>query len=193
MKKNNLERPTVEQLEIELKRVQHSSRFRTVIKSTVYTLIAVAAIAVLVATLWLPVLEIYGTSMIPTFEPGQIVVSAKTNNLSSGDIVAFYYNNKILVKRYIAGPGQWVNIDRQGVVSVDGVPIEEPYLDQPHYGDNTDIDFPYQVPDGRIFVMGDSRQTSMDSRSMAVGCVSQEELVGRILLRVWPLNEIETF
>ena len=193
MRKNKTDRPTVEQLEAELKRVQHTSRFRTVLKSTVYTLITVAAIAVLVVTLWLPVLQIYGNSMSPTFEPGQIVVTTKTNHLHSGDIVAFYYNNKILVKRYIAGSGQWVDIDRQGVVSVDGKPIQEPYLDQLHYGDNTDIDFPSQVPDGRLFVMGDSRQTSMDSRSAAVGCIAEEELVGKILIRVWPLGKIQVF
>lgn len=193
MRTNKSERPTVEQLETELERVNHRSRFRTVLRSTLYTLITMAAIAVLVATLWLPVLQIYGTSMTPTFEAGQIVVSVKTTDLEHGDIIAFYYNNKILVKRYIAGPGQWVNVDRNGTVTVDGVLLSEPYLTQSHYGDSTDIQFPYQVPDGRFFVMGDNRESSVDSRSATVGCIAEEELVGKIIFRVWPFNKIKTF
>lgn len=188
-KQKPLSSPTVEQLEAEIKRVNHKKRYRTVLKSTVYTLITVAAIAVLVATLWLPVLQIYGSSMYPTLQDGEIIFSVKTAEFEPGDIVAFYFNNKILIKRVIAGPGDWVNMTENGTVSVNGEILEEPYLTETAYGD-TDIELPYQVPDGKIFVMGDHRATSVDSRNTAVGCVAQEQVVGKILFRVWPLNQM---
>lgn len=180
-------RATTQQLEDELKRVKYKSRYRTVLRSTVYTLITVAAIAVLVATLWLPVLQIYGSSMTPTLQDGEIVLSVKTSDLKPGDIVAFYYNNKILIKRVICGPADWVDIDETGTVSVNNSVLEEPYLEEKALGE-TDITLPYQVPDGRVFVMGDHRSTSVDSRNTAVGCVAQEQIVGRIVFRVWPLS-----
>ena len=189
MKKDRTERPSYEQLEAELNRIQYRRRYRSVMKSTVFTLITVAAVAVLVATLWLPVLQIYGNSMTPTLHNGEIVFSVKTSDLDSGDIIAFYYNNKILVKRVIAGPGDWVDIAQDGTVSVNGVEIEEPYLEEKSFGD-ADIELPYQVPDGRIFVMGDHRATSVDSRHTAVGCVAEEQIVGKIVFRVWPLEGI---
>ena len=188
-KQKPLSSPTVEQLEAEIKRVNHKKRYRTVLKSTVYTLITVAAIAVLVATLWLPVLQIYGSSMYPTLQDGEIIFSVKTAEFEPDDIVAFYFNNKILIKRVIAGPGDWVNMTENGTVSVNGEILEEPYLTETAYGD-TDIELPYQVPDGKIFVMGDHRATSVDSRNTAVGCVAQEQVVGKILFRVWPLNQM---
>ena len=182
-------RPSVEQLETELNRIKYKQRYRVVLKSTVYTLITVAAIAILVATLWLPVLQIYGTSMTPTLQDGEIVFSVKTAKLEQGDIIAFYYNNKILVKRVIAGPGDWINfIDEFGNVSVNGNLLEEPYLTEKAPGD-PDIEFPYQVPDGKYFVMGDHRATSVDSRHSEVGCVAEEQIVGRIIFRVWPVNQ----
>lgn len=181
--------PSTAQLEAELGRVTYGRRYRMVLKSTIYTLITVAAIAILVATLWLPVLQIYGSSMTPTLQDGDIVVSVKTSELAQGDVIAFYYNNKILVKRVIAGSGDWVDIDENGTVYINQVPLEEPYLTEKAYGD-TDIELPYQVPDGRIFVMGDHRSTSVDSRNTAVGCVAQEQIVGRIIFRVWPLNRL---
>lgn len=181
--------PSTAQLETELGRVTYGRRYRMVLKSTIYTLITVAAIAILVATLWLPVLQIYGSSMTPTLQDGDIVVSVKTSELAQGDVIAFYYNNKILVKRVIAGSGDWVDIDENGTVYINQVPLEEPYLTEKAYGD-TDIELPYQVPDGRIFVMGDHRSTSVDSRNTAVGCVAQEQIVGRIIFRVWPLNRL---
>ena len=158
-------------------------------KSTIYTLITVAAVAVLVATLWLPVLQIYGSSMSPTLQDGEIIFTLKTNKFERGEIIAFYYNNKILVKRVIAGPGEWVNIDPDGTVYIDGVALEESYLTEKAFGD-TNIELPYQVPDGKYFVMGDQRSTSADSRNTAVGCVSKDQLVGKILFRVWPLKDM---
>ena len=185
--KRTQEMPRLELIENELKRVKYKRRYRSVLRSTVYALITVAAVAVLVATLWMPVLQIYGASMTPTLEAGEIILSLKTGDFQAGDIVAFYYNNKILVKRVIAGPGQWVNITDDGSVYVNDVLLNEPYISEKAFGE-CDIELPYQVPDERYFVMGDHRETSVDSRSTAVGCVAQEYIVGRIAFRVWPLN-----
>ena len=190
MRKKTLgEMPSAEQLEAELKREKYKRRYHSVLRSTIYTLITVAAIAVLVATLWLPVLQIYGSSMTPTLQDGEIIFSVKTADLEPGDIVAFYYNNKILVKRVICGPGDWVNIDEDGTVYVNEVRLKEPYLADKALGD-CNIELPYQVPDGKIFVMGDHRSTSVDSRNTAVGCVAQEQIVGKIIFRIWPLNRL---
>ena len=189
-KKRKPERPSVTSIEAELKRVKYRQRYRVVLKSTIYTLITVAAVAVLVATLWLPVLQIYGSSMAPTLQDGEIVFSVKTADLEQGDVVAFYYNNKILVKRVIAGPGDWVDISSEnGDVFVNQVLLEEPYLEEKSFGD-ADVEFPFQVPDGKVFVMGDHRSTSVDSRHLAVGCVAEEQIVGKIVFRVWPLDQV---
>jgi len=191
-KKMPVEDLTVEELEQEINRVKYQRRYRNVLKSTVYTLVYVAAIAVLVATLWLPVLQIYGSSMTPTLQDGEVVFSVRTEQMHPGDIIAFYYNNKILVKRVIAGAGDWVDILEDGTVLVNDVVLEEPYLVEKSYGD-ADIALPYQVPDGRIFVMGDQRETSVDSRHEAVGCVAQEQIVGKIIFRIWPLERLGGF
>ena len=155
----------------------------------VFTLVVVAAFAVLVATLWMPVLRIYGVSMAPTLDDGHIVVSVKESEFKPGDIVAFYYNNKILVKRAIAKAGEWVDIDERGNVYVNNRILDEPYLTEKDYGD-CNIELPYQVPEGRIFVLGDNRDVSVDSRNTAVGCVAEEQIVGKLVFKVWPLKAI---
>ena len=181
--------PATEQLEAELAREKYKHRYHSVLRSTIYTLVIVAAVAVLTATLWLPVLQIYGSSMTPTLQDGEIVFSVKTSDFAPGDIVAFYYNNKILIKRVICGPADWVNIDGDGTVYVNGTVLDEPYLVEKALGD-CNIELPYQVPDGKVFVMGDHRSTSVDSRNTAVGCVAQEQVVGKIIFRIWPLNRL---
>lgn len=189
MKHNmSMEMPEIEQIQAELSRVKYHSRYRAVLRSTIYSLIVVAAVAVLVATVWMPVLQIYGSSMTPTLNEGEIVVSLKGSSFEQGDLVAFYIGNKILVKRCIAGPGQWVDIDEDGNVYVDGVLLDEPYLTEKALG-NCNIELPYQVPEARYFCMGDHRATSADSRSSEIGCVSEEQIVGKIVFRVWPLNK----
>lgn len=188
MEKKKIELPSIEAMEAELKRVKYQKRYRKVIRSTIYTLVTVAAVAVLVATLWLPVLQIQGSSMTPTLYDGNIVVSVKDSTFETGEVIAFYYNNKILVKRVIAQPGDWVDIDANGTVFVNGVELDEPYLQEKALGE-CNIELPYQVPAAKIFVMGDHRSVSADSRNTAVGCVSEEQIVGKIVFRVWPLSE----
>ena len=179
--------PTAEQLDMERRRLRYKRRYNRTLRSTVAILIVVAALAVLAATLWMPVLRVYGSSMAPTLHNGEILISVKTKDFSSGDIIAFYHGNKLLIKRYIAGPSDYVNIDEDGAVSVNGTLLEEPYLAEKAYGE-ADIEFPYQVPDQRYFVMGDNRSVSIDSRSSIVGCIAGDQIVGKVVFRVWPLS-----
>jgi len=175
------------QVEEELKREIYKSKYKTILKSTIYSLITIAAVAVLIATLVLPVLEVNSSSMSPTVNEGEIVVSIKSKNLSSGDVVAFYHGNKILVKRVIAKAGSWVNMDKDGNVYVDGKLLNESYLNEKSLGEY-DIEFPYQVPDGSHFVLGDERTTSIDSRMQEIGCISKDNIIGKIIFRVWPID-----
>lgn len=184
-----LELPSLELLEAELAKEQYKDRYGRVLRSTVFFLVVVAAATVLIAVLLLPVLQISGTSMSPSLQDGDIVVSVNSSGYQIGDIIAFYYNNNILIKRVIASAGDWVNIDPDGNVYVNEQLLEEPYISEKALGD-CDIRLPYQVPDGRCFVMGDHRATSVDSRNTAVGCVSNDKVIGKILFRVWPLREV---
>jgi len=183
--------PPIQSVREELARERYKRRYFSVFGSTVSALLVVAAAAVLVATLWLPVLQIYGSSMAPTLQDGEILFTVKTSEPERGDIIAFYYNNKILVKRVIGRSGDWIDIAEDGTVSVNEVQLDEPYVTERALGE-CDITLPYQVPDGKWFVMGDHRATSVDSRSSVVGCVAQEQIVGKILFRAWPLSRLGT-
>lgn len=190
-RKEAVQIPNVDELNKELQRVSYHSRFRKLLRSTIYTLIVVSAVAVLVAVLFMPVLRIYGNSMTPTLNEGEIVISIKganVNHVNRGDVVGVYYGSKLLIKRCIALEHQWVNIDKEGNVYVDGELIDEPYLTEKAFGE-CNLKLPYQVPDGCIFVMGDHRETSIDSRNTSVGCIDSENIVGKIVFRVWPLSE----
>jgi len=180
--------PSATEVEQELKREQYKRRYRRTMKSTFFALVTAAAAAVLVATLWMPVLQIFGSSMTPTLREGEIVISVKVNEMEPGDIVAFYYGNKVLIKRYIAGPGTWVDIQEDGTVLLNGNVLDEPYLTEKALG-ICDLELPYQVPEGSYFLMGDQRDTSVDSRHSTVGCISQEQIVGKIVYRVWPMED----
>ena len=185
---NTNQRFSVEELQEELKREQRKRQYSSTTRNTIFVLVVVAAIAILVATLWMPVLRIYGTSMTPTLAEGDLVLSLRGADFETGDVIAFYYENKLLVKRCIAGPGAWVDMDSEGNVYVNGEVIDEPYIEEKAYGDVT-IQFPYQVPEGRFFVMGDHRATSADSRLTIIGCVAEEQIVGKIVFRVLPFSK----
>ena len=182
--------PTAVQLEAELKRAKYRREYGKLLRNTISSLIVVAAIAVLVSMLFLPVLRVTGTSMTPTLQNDELVVCRKRGTFQSGDIIAFYFNNKILLKRVIGVAGDIIDIDDSGTVYVNGEALEEPYLNEKALGE-CDIELPYQVPDERVFVMGDHRSTSVDSRSTAVGCVAEEAVVGKVIFLVWPVKQFE--
>ena len=188
--KNNL--PTAEQLSSELKRIKYRKEYRRMLSSTVSSLLVVAAVAVLISMLFLPVLRVTGTSMTPTFMNDELVICNKRGNFKSGDVVAFYFNNKILLKRVIGTSGDVIDIKDDGTVYLNGEVLDEPYINEKAFGE-CDIKLPYQVPDNRIFVMGDHRSTSIDSRSTTVGCIADEYIIGKVILRIWPFKTISTF
>lgn len=184
-----LDAPSVQLLEQELEREKYKNRFLKTLRNTVFTLVTVAAVAVLIATIWMPVLQIYGNSMTPMLNDGEIVMSLKTSKISKGEVIAFYYNNKILIKRVIGNSGDWIRVTDNGDVYVNDILLDEPYVSDKALGDSN-IEYPYQVPEGKVFVMGDHRSVSVDSRNTSVGCVSQEQIVGRLLFKLWPIKDI---
>ena len=185
--KKKMDLPTAEQLEQELKRLKYRHSFAFTLRSTVASLIVVAAIAVMISTMIMPVLRVTGTSMTPTLQNDQVIICNKLAECQKGDVVAFYYNNKVLIKRVIGVAGDVIDISGDGLVSVNGEPLDEPYVSELALGE-CDIELPYQVPDNRIFVMGDHRSVSIDSRSTSVGCVAIENVIGKVLFRVYPID-----
>ncbi len=183
--------PTAEQLESELKQMKYRRNFRRIMRSTVSSLLVVAAIAVLVSMLFLPVLRVTGTSMTPTMQNDELIICSKRSNFKQGDIVAFYYKNRILLKRVIGVAGDYIDIKEDGTVYVNGNKLDEPYVSELAFGE-CDIELPYQVPDNRIFVMGDHRSVSVDSRSTTVGCIADEYVIGKVIFRIWPFESIGT-
>ena len=187
--RDHMDFPELDEISAELKRLGHKRRYRHSLRSTIGTLLVVAALAVLIATLFLPVMRVTGTSMEPNLVAGDIIIGFKDNRYQFGQVCSFYFNNKLVLKRVIGTPGDWIDIDERGVVYLNNVPLEEPYVSELSKG-ICDIALPYQVPEGRVFVMGDNRETSVDSRSTALGCVAIDEIVGRVLVRVWPLDKL---
>lgn len=196
-KKNNIDNKnkkisykdlTINEIEAELKRETYKSKYKNVLMTTIYALIIIAASAALIATLIMPVLQISSSSMNPIYNEGDIVLSIKTKKINSSDIIAFYHGNKILVKRVIAKAGEWVIIDKDGKVYVDGNLLEEPYINEPVLGD-CDIKFPYQVPDGSLFVLGDNRSNMIDSRSSEIGSIKEDDIIGKIIFKLWDANK----
>ncbi|MEE3487739.1 MAG: signal peptidase I [Bulleidia sp.] len=179
--------PSSKDIRKELRRVNRKKDFRSILLNTIGGLVVAAAAAVLIAVLLVPVLRIYGHSMDSVLEEGDVVLCLKEDHFETGDVIAFYYNNKVLVKRVIGKSGDWVDMDEDGNVYVNQHLLSEPYLSQKAFGE-TNITLPYQVPDTQLFVMGDNRAVSIDSRNTAVGCVSDEMVVGKIFFRVWPLK-----
>lgn len=189
-KHSKQEFPPLDTLQKELKRERYRRRFRKLLRSTVNALVVVAAVAALVATLVLPVLQIAGTSMEPSLNDGDIVLLVKMDDLKNGSLCAFHYSNKILIKRIIATPGDYIWIEPDGTVFLNGEPLDEPYVSEKALGE-CDVEFPYQVPENSYFVMGDKRETSIDSRSSVIGCIAEDQIVGRIFCKIWPLSEFQ--
>lgn len=189
MKNKQVEIPTSQEIKGELKRERNRIRYKKLLKSIVYALVIVAAVAVLIATLVMPVLQISGTSMEPTLKNGEIVVLVKTHKLKHGDLCGFYYSNKILIKRVVGLPGDVVVIDNDGNVYVNGAMLEESYVTDKMLGD-CDLEFPFTVPEQSYFVLGDQRSNSVDSRNSVVGTIKQEDIMGKVIIRVWPFSDI---
>ena len=184
--------PTLEQLETERKRYRRQRAYNKALSGTVYVLTFVAAVAVLIATLILPVLQIEGTSMEPTLVNGDIVLLTKSTSFERGQLCGFSWNNKLLIKRVIGLPGDWIEIDTDGTVYLNGEQLDEPYAEQLAVGE-CDLEFPFQVPQEQYFVLGDMRESSIDSRNTLIGCVDKVQIVGKVFFRIWPFKEIRFF
>ena len=192
MKKEISSLPTKQQVEKERKRYRRQKAYNKALRGTIYVLTVVAAVAVLIATLVLPVLQIEGTSMEPTLVNGDIVLLTKTVNFDRGQLCGFSWNNKLLIKRVIGIPGDWIEIDTDGTVYLNGEKLNEPYAEQLSMGE-CDLEFPFQVPQEQYFVLGDMRESSIDSRNTLIGCVEKDQIVGKVFFRVWPFKEIRFF
>lgn len=191
-KKKEVSLPTKKQVETERKRYRRQKAYNKALSGTVYVLTIVAAVAVLIATLVLPVLQIEGTSMEPTLYNGDIVLLMKTNRFDRGDLCGFTWNNKLLIKRVIGVPGDWIEIDTDGTVYLNGEKLDEPYVEQKALGE-CDLEFPYQVPQEQYFVIGDMRESSIDSRNTVIGCIPKDQIVGKVFFRVWPFSRLRFF
>ena len=188
-KQGEVSLPTKKQVETERKRYRRKKAYNKALRGTVYVLTIVAAVAVLIATLILPVLQIEGTSMEPTLSNGDIVLLTKTTRFNRGDLCGFTWNNKLLIKRVIGTPGDWVEIDTDGTIYLNGEMLEEPYVEQPAFGE-CDLEFPFQVPQEQYFVVGDMRESSIDSRNSLIGCIPKDQIVGKVFFRVWPFKRM---
>ena len=188
-KQGEVSLPTKKQVETERKRYRRKKAYNKALRGTVYVLTIVAAVAVLITTLFLPVLQIEGTSMEPTLSNGDIVLLTKTTRFNRGDLCGFTWNNKLLIKRVIGTPGDWVEIDTDGTIYLNGEMLEEPYVEQPAFGE-CDLEFPFQVPQEQYFVVGDMRESSIDSRNSLIGCIPKDQIVGKVFFRVWPFNRL---
>ena len=184
--------PTKQQVETERKRYRRQKAYNQALSGTVYVLTIVAAVSVLIATLVLPVLQIEGTSMEPTLVNGDIVLLTKTTNFSRGELCGFSWNNKLLIKRVIGIPGDWIEIDTDGTVYLNGEKLDEPYAQQLAMGE-CDLEFPFQVPQEQYFVLGDMRESSIDSRNTLIGCVEKDQIVGKVFFRIWPFKTVRFF
>ena len=191
-KKKDVSLPTKKQVETERKRYRRQKAYNKALRGTVYVLTIVAAVAVLIATLILPVLQIEGTSMEPTLHNGDIVLLMKTTRFERGDLCGFTWNNKLLIKRVIGVPGDWIEIDTDGTIYLNGKKQEEPYVQEKAYGE-CDLEFPFQVPQEQYFVVGDMRESSIDSRNTLIGCIPKDQIVGKVFFRVWPLKKLQLF
>ena len=192
MRKKEISLPTKEQVEAERKRYRRQKAYNKALGGTVYVLTIVAAVAVLIATLVLPVLQIEGTSMEPTLHNGDVVLLMKTTRFNRGDLCGFTWNNKLLIKRVIGIPGDWIEIDTDGTIYLNGEKLDEPYVEQKAFGE-CDLEFPFQVPQEQYFVVGDMRESSIDSRNTLIGCIPKDQIVGKVFFRVWPFKSIQLF